>query len=579
MGERGSGEARYTAFLSYSHEDAKAASSLHRRLESFRMPRRLVGSNGARGPVPERLWPIFRDREELPAASDLSETVRRALSQSGALIILCSSNAARSLWVAEEIRVFREIHPDRPILAAVVEGDPPDCFPPVLRAFGQDGTWHEPLATDLRPKADGERLGLLKLVAGISGVGLDDLVQRDASRRIRRVAMIGALAVLGMLVMAAMALLAWESSREADRQRIAAQARIDFMMDELRPRLRSVGRIDISDAVNRDALAYYDGQDVDGLSADSLERRARILQAIGEDEKARGHLTEALTAFREAHRITAEQLDRAPNDPDRIFSHAQSEYWLGSIAEQMGNYRAALSAYRRYRERAERMNALVPNNSRYLGELGYSESNLGIVSLNGFHRPEVARSNFQSSLRFFMLASRMDPANLTWREEAADAHAWIADTWYAQGNYRQARAERLTEQGLKRQLLSEHPDNRAYLYAVVIATRSLARIHMDLREFDRALPLLEESRRTMAGLLGLDADNLTWRNQATRIELNRAELFVRTGAAREAQSALAAATALLRGSDQRSSARSVEAQQLRERVDGLANEVRNMTPT
>ena len=137
--------------------------------------------------VPERLWPIFRDREELPAATDLSETVREALAQSGALIILCSPHAAGSLWVAEEIEVFRRLHPDRPILAAILDGDPPDCFPGKLRAFGQDGTWHEPLATDLRPQGDGAHLGLLKLVAGITGVGLDALVQRDAARRIRRV--------------------------------------------------------------------------------------------------------------------------------------------------------------------------------------------------------------------------------------------------------------------------------------------------------------------------------------------------------------------------------------------------------
>ena len=140
MGDRDLGEVRYRAFLSYSHKDAAAAGRLHRRLEAYRIPRRLVGRETPAGPVPARLWPIFRDREELPAATDLSETVRAALAQSGALIILCSPNAPESLWVAEEIRVFRELHPDRPILAAILEGDPPDCFPELLRAFGRTGT-------------------------------------------------------------------------------------------------------------------------------------------------------------------------------------------------------------------------------------------------------------------------------------------------------------------------------------------------------------------------------------------------------------------------------------------------------
>src|SRR5688572_538119 len=251
------GKPRYTAFLSYSHKDAADAARLHRRLETYRLPRRLVGTPTARGPVPARLWPIFRDREELPAATDLSETVREALAQSGSLIVLCSPHSAASLWVAEEIEVFRKIHPDRPVLAAVLSGNPPDCFPKVMRAYGQDGTWHEPLATNLRRGGDGPQLGLLKLVAGITGVGLDALVQRDAQRKVRRVTAVTAFAVVAMIVMGALALVAISARREAERQRAEAEGLVEFMLTDLRERLRAVGSLDAMGAVNDRALAYY----------------------------------------------------------------------------------------------------------------------------------------------------------------------------------------------------------------------------------------------------------------------------------------------------------------------------------
>ena len=108
----------------------------------------------------------------------------------------------------------------------MLDGDPPDCFPAALRAFGRDGTWHEPLATDLRPHRDGTRLGLLKLVAGITGVGLDALVQRDAARRIRRVMAVTAAAVVAMLVMAALALVALQTP--AARRSASAPKRKDW---------------------------------------------------------------------------------------------------------------------------------------------------------------------------------------------------------------------------------------------------------------------------------------------------------------------------------------------------------------
>ena len=92
----GGGPARYRAFISYSHQDAAAGRRLHRRLERYVLPRRLVGRATARGPVPRRLGPIFRDREDLPAADSLSEEVRAALAGSASLIVVCSPAARAS---------------------------------------------------------------------------------------------------------------------------------------------------------------------------------------------------------------------------------------------------------------------------------------------------------------------------------------------------------------------------------------------------------------------------------------------------------------------------------------------------
>lgn len=520
MGDGRPDELRYTAFLSYSHKDAAAAGRLHRRLETYRMPKRLVGAESARGSVPARLAPIFRDREELPAATDLSETVREALAQSGALIILCSPAAAGSLWVAEEIETFRALHPDRPILAAILDGDPPDCFPPVLRALGRDGIWHEPLATDLRKHRDGGRLGLLKLVAGITGVGLDALVQRDASRRVRRVMAVTGTALVATLIMAALTWLAFDARREAERQRADSEGLVEFMQTDLRERLRGVGRLDIMREVNRRALAHFDLQSARGdLSPGTRIGRARTLQAIGEDELTRGDHGAALPRFQEAHRITAALLEQAPENPERLFAHAQSEYWLGQVDDLSGNPSRALAAYQRYRRLAEQMNRLAPANLRFLGELAYSESNLGIVNLR-LNRPGPARGHFQKSLRLFLRLARLQPADRNWTEEAADAHAWIADTWFAERRYRESRAERVEEQRMKLALLRADPANRAYLYATVIPVRSLAMIDRELGDYRRALGLLGEGRSTMEALLRLDPENLVWRHQAVRIEID-----------------------------------------------------------
>ncbi|HYI47888.1 MAG TPA: toll/interleukin-1 receptor domain-containing protein [Allosphingosinicella sp.] len=518
MAEPARPEVRYTAFLSYSHKDAAAAGRLHRRLETYRMPKRLVGTETARGPVPTRLWPIFRDREELPAATDLSETVREALAQSGALIILCSPAAAGSLWVAEEIETFRRIHPGRPILAAILEGDPPDCFPAVLRALGRDGIWHEPLATDLRRHRDGARLGLLKLVAGITGVGLDALVQRDAARRIRRVMAVTGAALVAMLGMAALALVALDARREAERQRAETGRQIEFMLTDLRTRLKAVGRLDIMEAVNRHALDYYGRQgDLSALSTASLLRRARLLLAVGEDEASRGNFAAALVARSEAHRTTAEQLARSPNDPERIWAHGQSEYWIADLYRSRRNWPAAQRHYQAYAAAADRLIEIAPRNPDYMMEAGWGSLNLGIVQLEGYRNLAAAQASFERAARWFRLVARARPNDAV-RGEQANAQAWLADTFLAGGHFQQSLAARRQQLALRAQLLSADPDNMQRLYDLANAERAVARNESILRHGAASAPYFERAYAKALTLTRHDPRNQTWLLFKARIE-------------------------------------------------------------
>ena len=118
------GTFRFKAFISYSHRDRAWSAWLQRALEAYRIPKRLVGSKSEFGPVPRRLTPVFRDREDLPSASDLSAKVKESLEASEALIVICSPSAAGSTWVNEEVRYFRSLGREDRIFALIVDGDP-----------------------------------------------------------------------------------------------------------------------------------------------------------------------------------------------------------------------------------------------------------------------------------------------------------------------------------------------------------------------------------------------------------------------------------------------------------------------
>jgi len=115
---------KYWAFLSYSHADKKWGDWLHKALETYRVPRRLVGKESREGKIPRRLFPIFRDREELPVSADLGANITEALRQSRYLIVICSPQAAKSVWVNEEVIRFKKLRRENLILGLIIAGEP-----------------------------------------------------------------------------------------------------------------------------------------------------------------------------------------------------------------------------------------------------------------------------------------------------------------------------------------------------------------------------------------------------------------------------------------------------------------------
>ncbi len=247
---------KYRAFISYSHRDKKWADWLHRALETYRVPKALVGKVGRDGPIPAKIFPVYRDRAETPAVADLQAYVQAALEQSAYLIVICSPNSRRSRWVDQEILRFKRLGREARIFALIAEGEPNDsdltgeasaleCFPNALRyRLASDGELSadriEPAAADARVVGDGKENAKLKIIAGLLGADLDDLKQRDLENSRRRVRLYGAIAS-GMAILAVVAAVAGvlayiyalrsqEATRVAKIQATTAERTTDFLV-------------------------------------------------------------------------------------------------------------------------------------------------------------------------------------------------------------------------------------------------------------------------------------------------------------------------------------------------------------
>ena len=194
----------YNAFISYRHhpEDIKVAEQIHKGLEHYRIPKVIKQKQGNK-------LHLFRDKEELPITSNLTDDITKALENSDFLIVICSTHTKESIWVQREIETFLKTHDYSRVLTVLVDGqDPYEILPEILcnreeidPVTGEKTLLPiEPLSCDWRVgKRKAYREELPRLAAALLGCGYDELRQRERQYRTRRLVTVFSLALAAAL--------------------------------------------------------------------------------------------------------------------------------------------------------------------------------------------------------------------------------------------------------------------------------------------------------------------------------------------------------------------------------------------
>lgn len=534
------GAYKYKAFISYSHKDERWARWLHRRLENYPIPPHLIGKLTGSGEIPKRLKPIFRDREELAAADSLGEKIEQALADSENLIIICSPYAAQSHWVNQEVISFKRQNRGAKIFSLIVDGEPfasnlpgresEECFPLALRFnVNADGNITqdpaEPLAADIRAHADGKRLGVLKLVAGMIGVGLDEIIQRDMRRGRKRVMAITATSLATVLAMGTLTGFAITTRKDAEARRNDAEGLIEFMLTDLKDKLEPVGRLDALQVVGDKAAAYYDQLPLSGHDDDALGRRARVFHFLGEIQYKQGNWKEATLYFEQAHEATQGLHVRDPKKPDRIFEHAQSAYWVGYLFYDKGQYERATSFFESYLDLAKRLGT-VENSLRSKQEIAYAYTNLGS---NHFFLGDLAQSQiyFKGALESKKDLFIKNPNNRT-KFSLANGYAWLSDSYLFEPSLRQSVRYREMADDLYSELIDQNPRDLRVLRRSLNTQKSLSRLALLRGELDVARRHAELGLSRIYKIEAIEPNNFYAKRESIGFQFLQVEMDMRT---------------------------------------------------
>ncbi|MFY9984869.1 MAG: TIR domain-containing protein [Chthoniobacterales bacterium] len=562
-----SADYRYWAFISYSHADKRLGDWLHRALETYRVPKRLVGKNGIFGPVPRRLYPIFRDREELSASSSLGANIQRALQQSRSLIVICSPRAAGSRWVNEEVKYFKSLNREDRVLALIAAGEPnaaeakngaspeEECFPEALR-FRMDASGvltperTEPIAGDARKGKDGKLNAKLKLLAGLIAVDYAALKQREQERRRRYLIGLVTLASTVALVMTGLAIFAFGAEREAQRQAKAANTArdqadglINYMLGDLRDKLKPSGRLKILGDVADRAKAYLDGLPSEQMTSGRLRQRAVMLTNLGDVLKDKGELPQALDAYQQSLSIKKSLAEKAPSDFSLQGDLAAGYILLGEALRAKGDSQAALDAYRQGLAFCQHLLEQDPSNTEWRSNLANGYQGIGYVQESGGNL-KAALEAFQTSLDIRRALAEQDKTNAEWQRNLSASYNRVADVLYEKGQF----PESLDgyEEGLRiiKHLVEHDKSNIPWQNDLSVSYEEVGDLLKDQGKLADALESYQLCLNIRRSLVDQDNSNTFWKRNLSISYTNLGDVFKLESKLPEALSAYRQAQAI-----------------------------------
>ena len=529
----------YRAFLSYSHRDKAWADWLHRALEHTKIDKDLIGRHTAAGPVPATLRPIFRDRDDFSAGHSLTEQTLAALNASQFLVAICSPNAARSPYVNEEIRYFKAMGGADRIIPLIVDGEPGDpqreCFPPAIRfKLNADGTIgserEEPIAADARDIGDGKRAALLKVIAGLLVVRLDEIIRRaDRARARHRRHVISAIAAFALLVITGTAALAYGYRKSLENDglmddivRVAA----GFLTEATDMSDRLGIPVDVPLALVTRADAALSGYIAKGKDSPKLRhRRALTLLSLAANSEKLGQSGPRMDRAREARTLLEALVASDGRNPAWRHDLGNAYNAVGDVLLQRGAIDDALTEYRKTLAIREALAREWPGNADVQRELSVSYERIGDLLIEQGDLKGAAE-NVAALVALRERLAAAAPSDLELQHDLAIAYSRAGDVAQHRGALDEATKHHRAALAIAKRLVEARPDSATYLRDLALAHDTLARAVLAQSDVDGALTEFRAALALRERLTAADKTNAVWQRDLSISHENIGNVYV-----------------------------------------------------
>ena len=336
--------------------------------------------------------------------------------------------------------------------------------------------------------------------------------RRARMQRRLRFAAIGTVLLLGIAA-GVSGIIAVKQRREAIAQRSQAESLVEFMLGKLTDNLRPLGKLDVLDAVSKEAMNYLSTVPEASANLPVELMRERALRQIGEIRLDRGDTEGATKSFERAASLSKSIASSHPDSADGWLDYGNALFWLGQINYQAHEYGVAASYWEQYLQASNRLHALRPHEARSLLELSYAYNNLATLAYRQGHYAQ-ASAQFTRSLQFKRDALKLKPDDADVLADTADTMSWLGTTEESSGDLVAATAVYAQALDMLGALLHQYPDDQRWRYRSAVASTHLGDMLFAQGQLPEAEAAYQRASLMLRGLCAVDRENRTWARDA-----------------------------------------------------------------
>ncbi len=284
---------------------------------------------------------------------------------------------------------------------------------------------------------------------------------------------------------------------------------IQFMQYDLRDTLKTVGRLDIMDAINDRVAKHLKEHPPEIGDMESENSPANLLEQQGDILMAKGDPKGALIAYQQRHAIT-ERLTQAHPENSQIQRNLSVSYLkIGEAQAAAGDKIAAITSYHKSLAIAERVLLQDPDNAHLQRDLAISYNFLGNAQI-AVGDIKAAMTSFQKYKSVAERLVELDTTNVDWQRDMSISYVRIGEAQAASGDsassldsYRQAIA-------IAEPLAQKYPGNALLQYDLSFNYDMIGGAQTNTGNAEAALASHQKSLDIRKLLAKQDPDNTIW---------------------------------------------------------------------